>query len=216
MPIFSKDNKTILFLHIPKAAGSSVENIGSSLGWRESFSIRGKTLEDLKYFKASLQHLHAEPLEILLNFDEFDSIFTVVRNPFARFKSEYYWQRAQRITDLGVDEWIAETFEKYCHNSYIYDNHIRPQVEFLPDSKKLQVFKLEEGGVEEARKIFLNFSHQPGKIRSLLRRVTAHLAKEKQGKRSMKNPEIETKFAGYYDRIVEFYQKDYRAFSYKQ
>jgi hypothetical protein len=215
VPVFSKDEKYILFIHIPKSAGSSIERTGTELRWNESFSIRGRALKDLKYCKATLQHLHAEPLELLLNLDEFDSIFTVVRNPFSRLKSEYYWQRSQNITNIGVDEWIVGTFERYPKNRYLYDNHIRPQVEFLPDHEKLQVFKLEEGGVEKAKDIFLSLSPAPKKIKSWAKRLLTGFANERQEKRSEKDPEIEAKFAEHYEKIVEFYKEDYSAFSYK-
>lgn len=214
MPVFSKGDKNILFLHIPKSAGSTIEKMGAELGWSESFSIRGKALREIRYCKASLQHLHAEPLELLLNMDEFDSIFTVVRNPFSRLKSEYYWQRAQRITDLGVDEWIADTFEKYSSNSYVYDNHIRPQVEFLPTAGNLQVFKLEEDGVAKAKEVFLSLS--PEKSRSWAQKFTSLFAKKPQEKRSQKDPAIETIFSQHYEKIVKFYQDDYSVFSYKE
>ena len=212
MPIFSKDNKNILFIHVPKSAGSSIEKIGSDLGWSESFSVRGKALKDLEYYKASLQHLHAESLELLLNLDKFDSIFTVVRNPFSRFKSEYYWQRSQRITNLDVDEWISDTLEKYSKDHYIYDNHIRPQVEFLPDHDNLKVFKLEESGVERAKDIFLSFSSGGGK--SWKKLFFSKSIPYRQEKRSVKDPDIEVKFLDFYKEIVDFYEEDFLAFSY--
>ncbi|MGF2684930.1 sulfotransferase family 2 domain-containing protein [Marinobacter sp. DUT-3] len=215
MPVFSKGEMNILFVHIPKSAGSSIERIGSDLGWEESFSVRGKALKNLEYYKATLQHLHVEPLELLLNFDNFDAIFTVVRNPFYRFKSEYYWQRAQGITDLGVGEWICDTFEKYSRNQYVYDNHIRPQVDFLSDHEKFQVFKLEEGGVDKAREVFLYLSSAQAPKNFWEKYVRPKLMLERQEKRSVKDPEVEAMFAEHYDKIVEFYKEDFSAFSYK-
>jgi len=215
VPVFSKGKSNIFFLHIPKSAGSTIEKIGVDLGWKESFSIRGKSLEEIKYYKASLQHLHAKPLESIFNFEQFDSIFTVVREPFSRFKSEYYWQKSQGITELSVDDWVLDTFEKYGHNSYLYDNHIRPQVEFLLHGTQLQVFKLEAGGVESAKKIFSDLSEEPLNVNSRAKRLTSVFAPQRKEKRSVKDPEIETKFTRHYERIVEFYKEDYSAFSYK-
>lgn len=215
MPIFSKGKINILFLHIPKSAGSTIEKIGADLGWKESFSIRGKSIEELKCCKASLQHLHAKPLATILNFDQFDSIFTIVRNPFSRFKSEYYWQRSQGITELSVDDWVLDTFERYLGNSYIYDNHIRPQVEFLPSGVQVKIFKLEEGGVEKAKEEFWNLSSEPRNVNSWVRRLTSLFTPERQEKRSLKDPEIEAHFDCHYERIVEFYKQDYSTLSYK-
>lgn len=215
MPVFSKGKSNILFLHIPKSAGSTIEKIGSDLGWKESFSIRGKSLEEIKYFKASLQHLHAKPLESIFNLDQFDSIFTIVREPFSRFKSEYYWQRSQGITELPVDDWVLDTFEKYGRNGYVYDNHIRPQIEFLINGAQFQVFKLEDGGVESAKKIFLNLSEEPENIKPWAKRLTSIFTSERKEKRSVKDPEIEASFAKHYERIVKFYKEDYSTFSYE-
>ncbi|MDP4546876.1 sulfotransferase family 2 domain-containing protein [Marinobacter sp. MDS2] len=216
MPVFSKGKVNILFLHIPKSAGSTIEKIADDFGWEESFSIRGKSLKEIRYCKASLQHLHVQPLESILEFEQFDSIFTVVRNPFSRFKSEYYWQRTQGITELSVDDWVSDTFEKYLGNSYIYDNHIRPQVEFIPRSPhQPQVFKLEEGGVERAKKLFLGFSNESENRNSWAKWLTSLFTPDRQEKRSLKYPEIEAKFERHYDRIVEFYKQDYSTLSYK-
>ena len=215
MPIFSKANINILFIHIPKSAGSTIEKIGSDMGWKESFSVRGKSLKEIRYCKASLQHLHAKPLESILNLEQFDSIFTIVRNPFARFKSEYYWQRSQEITDLCVDDWIIDTFEKYRGNSYIYDNHIRPQVEFIPTGTNLEIFKLEDGGVEKAKEILYGLSKESANINSWVKRLTYFFTPERREKRSLKDPSIEARFAQNYDRIVEFYHQDYLKFSYE-
>lgn len=215
MPIFSKGKVNLLFLHIPKSAGSTVERIAGDLGWEESFSIHGKSLEEIKYCKASLQHLHVKPLESILYFEQFDSIFTIVRNPFSRFKSEYYWQRYQGITALSVDDWVFETFEKYLKNSYIYDNHIRPQVEFIPESPRFQAFKLEEGGVDSVRELFLNFANQPISRKLYANWLPSLFRQNRQEKRSLKVPEIEERFNRHYDRIVEFYNQDYSALAYK-
>lgn len=215
MPVFSKGKVNILFLHIPKSAGSTIEKIADDLGWEESFSIRGKSLKEIRYCKASLQHLHAKPLESILNFQQFDSIFTVVRNPFSRFKSEYYWQRSQRITELSVDDWVFDTFERYWKDSYVYDNHIRPQVEFLPSSAQFEVFKLEERGVERAKELFCDYFNESRNVNSWVGRLRLLFTPERQEKRSMKDPEIEASFESHYERIVDFYKQDYSKLSYK-
>lgn len=215
MPIFSKNNKTILFIHIPKSAGSSIERIGRETGWIESFSIKGKALKEVSYCKATFQHLHADVLSVLFDFEAFDSIFTVVRNPFSRFKSEYYWQRSQGITNLEVDEWVNETFNKYSNNPYIYDNHIRPQVEFVPDYKKVEVFKLEEEGVQKAQDIFQRLSPEVSKYNSWKKKFRSNLTKYKHEKRSVKNLDVEAKFQDHYEKIANFYKADFVAFSYE-
>jgi len=215
MPVFSKGDKSILFIHIPKSAGSSVERIGAEAGWSESFSIRGKSLRDIFYFKASLQHLHAEALSKLFYFDRFDSIFTIVRNPFSRFKSEYYWQRSQLITNLGVDDWVRDTLARYENDNHIYDNHIRPQVDFIPDCQGLEVFKLEQNGVVRASEIFNRLSPANSEWKSWAKFWKFNSRQDVKEKYSMKDLEIEAKFRKCYDRIADFYQADFEAFCYE-
>ncbi|WP_280564786.1 sulfotransferase family 2 domain-containing protein [Chromohalobacter sp. 48-RD10] len=215
MPIFSKENKNVLFIHIPKSAGSTIEKIGADLGWSESFSVRGRSLEEIRFYKASLQHLHAKPLECLLDLEGFDSVFTIVRNPFSRLKSEYYWQLSQGITSLSVDDWVYDVFKRYSKNNYVYDNHIRPQVEFVPASVQAQVFKLEESAIESARSIFLSHSAGARGIKSRAKKLTSVFSLGAREKQSVKDPEVEARFKLHYERIVEFYKKDYSEFSYK-
>jgi hypothetical protein len=212
VPIFSNGSKNILFIHIPKSAGSSIERIGTKLGWVESFSVRGKHIKDLSFYKSTLQHLHAEPLQKIFDLDKFDVVFAVVRHPFYRLKSEYYWQKSQKITNLNVDEWVADTFERYASNSYIYDNHIRPQVDFIPEIKGVKVFKLEENGVKKAQNIFLKYSPQKSKLESIKKKIISKIILDKKDKHSLKSVEIEADFEKKYDKIFDFYLKDFNAF----
>lgn len=223
MPIFTKNKNNILFIHIPKSGGSSIEKIGSDLGWKESFSIRGKTLSEISLYKSSFQHLHAKPLSEILNLDAFDSIFTVVRNPFNRLKSEYYWQQKQNLTNLAVDEWIEEIFSNYYRNSYIYDNHIRPQVEFIPNTKNTNVFKLEDNGIEKVKSLFLSIQNNSKKERSPSTFFSdkneslkeACFVANRHEKRSIKDDSVEASFEKHYKNIVRFYKDDFFAFRYK-
>lgn len=218
MPIFSRENKNILFLHIPKSAGSSVEMIARDLGWTESFSNRGKSLMELSHYKSSLQHLHAYPLENIFNLNEFDAIFTIVREPFSRLKSEYYWQKSQGITNLNVDDWIRDTFEKYRENNYIYDNHIRPQVDFIPSQTSLSIFKLEQEGVRKSKELMMSLNYEYGFKAPLSYKVNSILSffsfSMKEQKKSTKDPVVENRFDFYYDEIFDFYKKDYVELSY--
>jgi len=215
MPIFSKSGKNILFIHIPKSAGSSVEKIGKNCGWFESFSVRGKPLSDIAYYKASLQHLHADVLGQLFFLEKFDAIFTIVRNPFDRFKSEYYWQKSQSITTLNANDWIADTLARYEKYNHIYDNHIRPQIEFIPRCGDVEVLKLEDDGVKYAANIFNRLAPSSlgwGVWRNVLRSIKSKNIAEKK---SVKDPVIELIFQKEQKKIVDFYKADFEAFSYK-
>lgn len=210
MPIFSKNRKNVLFIHIPKSSGSSISSLANDLGWQESFSIRGKSLDEIKFYKSSLQHLHAKALSEIFDFNAFDTIFTVVRHPFLRFKSEYYWQRSQGITNLNVDDWVKDTFEKYYTNPYIYDNHIRPQIEFIPNNCNIKVIKIENNALNEVKDTLLELEDSfENKIPYL------NLNHNRHDKKSLKDKNIEDAFEKHYNRIVAFYKDDLLAFSYE-
>jgi hypothetical protein len=42
MLVFTRNNDSILYIHIPKSGGSNIEHIAPQCGWEESFSVRGK------------------------------------------------------------------------------------------------------------------------------------------------------------------------------
>lgn len=215
MPIFSKENKHILFIHIPKTAGSSIEKLANRLGWVEYLSIRGKSLDELKHFKASLQHLDAQQLSTLLNFHEFDLIFTVVRHPFSRLKSEYYWQKTQKITELPAKHWIDHVFYEYKKNQFCYDNHIRPQIDFIPQHTETTILKLEQNAISKAQELFNNILNPKNMSFRTERAIKSIITGNKKDKASNKTAEIETTFFEYYDKIIDFYQEDMKHFDYE-
>jgi len=210
MPVFTHDNNSILYIHIPKSGGSNIEYIASQNGWEESLSVRGKPLNQIKHYRSSPQHFHEGLLSEIFNFDEFDLVFTVVRNPFQRLKSEYYWQKTQGITSENPTAWIARVFEEYSANKYIYDNHIRPQTEFIPKSKNSKVFKLEEGAMDSVKSIF----YRRNRRYSLVPFFNSHLHKN-VGKKSIKENAVEKEFEVNKKFIFEFYKEDFEILEYE-
>ena len=159
MPIYTKKNESILFIHIPKCGGSSFSDFLIRNKYQESLTVRGKAMKEIEFWKSSPQHIHRDVLKKLLNFDKFDKIITIVRDPFERLKSEYYWLLKSGIIkekDITPGEWFDDLIVKYHNDKYIYDNHIRPQNEFLISESKL--FKLEEQGIKKALEYALNKS----------------------------------------------------------
>lgn len=148
MPVFMKDGKNVLFIHIPKAAGSTIESTFRKSGYFMGYHDHGhKMPNSMNHLRrCSPQHMHAEMLERHFLIDKFDLIFTVVRNPYDRIRSEYvmrYGYLSDRKLMTPFSDWIVQTFEKYRQNPYIYDNHIRPQTEFI--TRKCHIFHMEEG-----------------------------------------------------------------------
>lgn len=142
MPIFRINDKNILFMHIPKAGGTSIEQWLGGHGQR-LFHLPRKR-DDLPCVP---QHFHAELIESLFGSRFFDYSFAVVRNPYWRLLSEYNFRmshrpRRERIFPVpSFDRWLCKVLRRYRSNPYIYSNHIRPQVDFMVEG--VEAFSLE-------------------------------------------------------------------------
>ncbi|QXT39453.1 sulfotransferase family 2 domain-containing protein [Gymnodinialimonas ceratoperidinii] len=132
MPIFRIGQKNILFLHIPKAGGTSIETWLSTYS-SESFRLPRKN----SLLPCVPQHFHGEILSLLFAPDFFDYSFCVTRNPYDRLLSEYNYRmshrkRLERIFPTpDFQTWVRRTFKRYRKDPFIYSNHIRPQSEFM-------------------------------------------------------------------------------------
>ena len=143
MPIFTKEDKAILFVHIPKNGGSSIKKLFESMGWNTaehcSSSIHRKG--DPNWYRVvSPQHHHAAELKQLFRIERFDGVLTFVRNPVDRLVSEFFWRNRPENTKLRklplkFASWWRESREACLSDRSYLDNHLRPQWEFLlPES----------------------------------------------------------------------------------
>jgi len=148
MPVFRKNGKNILFIHVPKCGGSSVENAFRTAGFRADYLDRKVGHDSLNHLRTcSPQHLHAAPLAQQLRIDRFELVFMVVREPLARLRSEYvYVQRAKKRVSRDASDvtaWVRKKLRAYEKNPFVLDNHLRPQSEFsMPEAV---VYRLEDG-----------------------------------------------------------------------
>lgn len=144
MPIARSQARNILFIHIPKTGGTSIEEW---LRQRYALSLHASQVDVA--MRCPPQHFHADLLKYLFQDGYFDYSFAVVRNPYTRLLSEYNYRmshrrRRERIFPTpSFAAWLRRTFERYRKDSYIYSNHIRPQQDFLLDDT--EVFTLESG-----------------------------------------------------------------------
>lgn len=80
-----------------------------------------------------------------------DAVFALVRDPATRMASEHRWQRRHRRgTKLGkllawlpFSLWLRIMLSVAARNPHAFDNHLRPQADFIPDGA--EVFYLEDG-----------------------------------------------------------------------
>jgi hypothetical protein len=150
MPLFQINSKLIFFVHVPKTGGSAISNVLSRFGRAALI-----THNDHVWPRCNAQHMEAASYLRILPGNFYDYGFMVVRNPFDRIVSEYRMRardqasRGRRIKEFP--EWVESVLRRYRRNNYIFDNHFRPQTEFLSDG--IEVFKLESGLVEVVERL---------------------------------------------------------------
>jgi hypothetical protein len=142
MPLIRINGTLVLFVHVPKTGGTSVLRHLSGIG-----RIALLTENDPSWPNCNAQHMHFSAYSRVVPSGFYDYGFMVVRNPFDRIVSDYRMQRelaaARERPVMEFSDWVESVFRRYRKDSYVFDNHIRPQAEFY--SAGLEVFKLEEG-----------------------------------------------------------------------
>lgn len=143
MPYIELDGHRILYIHVPKTGGTTIESWLGSLA-----PLRFRTVGVPSALNCTAQHLRYEDFEELFGAGAFDYAFMTVRNPYDRLASEYRMQcelaqdsffgEMQRFTP-----WLDRTVARFGRDPFVLDNHIRPQWEFLGDA--VEVFRLEDG-----------------------------------------------------------------------
>lgn len=161
LPIYKVNDGLVLFVHIPKTGGTSIEAL---LGVRhDNAFLRKQTGPGLHCVP---QHLHADALLGLFPRSFFSYAFTVIRNPYDRLLSEFFYHLRLKGPKIKVGlwkkqaidyqeatarergrafvEWVTNAFERYQANNFTGQNHIRPQSHFVsyPD---IEVFRFEDG-----------------------------------------------------------------------
>lgn len=138
MPFIRYQDKIILFVHIPKTGGSSIEY------WMQAHAKTNLWAIPIpEVLRCSPQHLTYDDIIQIFDASLFDYAFTIVRNPYDRLESEYKWQFRGEPERQPFLPWFARTLRQYMQDAWLFDNHIRPQKAFL--GKKVQVFRLEDG-----------------------------------------------------------------------
>ncbi|WP_298331226.1 sulfotransferase family 2 domain-containing protein [Asticcacaulis sp.] len=151
MPFFRYKDKTILFIHVPKTGGSTIEE------WIETFAdinllqnntVIGENPYGMpEILPCTPQHLMQSEIDKYFT-DRFDYTFTVVRNPYKRVESEFKFKQIIHkvlgtVPDQSFDEWVRTIGDQFAHDPWARDNHLRPQHEFF--DARARLFRFEEG-----------------------------------------------------------------------
>lgn len=197
MPLFRFDNSVVLFIHVPKTGGSSIEQALRRMGGREAL-LASKGLD---YAKCTPQHMPADILSLFVPKDFYDMSFAVVRDPCSRLISEFKMRREGRkrrdLPLLSFAEWVDLAFARYQKNPYVFDNHIRPQTYLIPED--VTVYR-QEDGLEQAVAAVADYVGRP----------MPKLPRLRQGDPAPVSVTPETAA-----KIHAFYAEDYARFGYE-
>ncbi|GAB3273735.1 sulfotransferase family protein [Arthrobacter pigmenti] len=206
MPVFRKDGRNILFIHVPKTGGSTIEEVFNSSGYQVMYLDGKMGPTSPNYFrKCAPQHMNAEMLEHAFRLDKFDLTFLVARDPLARFKSRYVWSHRKQasINPEISEEWVEKQFREFSTNKFVGGNHVRPQVDFLTPG--CDVYNFETGLqniVDDLDKRFdFSLNREIPRVRE--GGAVSHMS----SKDVVVSPGLER-------RIKEFYAEDYIRFGY--
>jgi len=148
MPVFKFNSNAVIFFHVPKCGGTSVEDFLSQRSTMDFFS------KNSRICGVPPQHLIPKKLFFLYRDLEGLSSFAIVRHPLKRMMSEFRYRKNLKVSNINFIRFILFSRVKSIYKPSIYSNHIRSQLDFiLPNTK---IFKLEEGGVENAIKYALD------------------------------------------------------------
>tara|TARA_Y100000992_G_C21267915_1_gene494999 strand:+ start:1098 stop:1736 length:639 start_codon:yes stop_codon:yes gene_type:complete len=210
MPYYREKN--ILFVHIPKTAGSNIEKQLEKITKGE-LKIKGKPtiysskrhkLLDYPYNLVSPQHQFYSTLylyrnKLNINFDGL-KIFSVVRNPYDRIISDLYW--CKLITKSSTSKEVYKVIKNNYLNRIDLDNHNVPQYKFLTDKndkliQDIKIFKCESLNSKNAElNEFLNLKININK-KDVNKDYSKYLNRES------------------IDMINTFYEKDFKLFDYE-
>lgn len=159
MPYIEQHN--LLFIHIPKTGGTAIERalgIKAANQPKKLISKQGELIEGVKTFP---QHFTPDILRERLGEDVYESSikFVVVRNPYTRVLSEYFY-RNKSGSMKNFPYWFKKYYKKLDHA------HKIPQSKFV-DSENITILRQET--LQEDFKKFVEDNNLP--IKSELGRV---------------------------------------------
>jgi len=149
MPILFHRDRVSHFAHIPKCAGTSIEDYLISQGVKTFFLDRSykHSKGGANWNASSPQHVDGWALSKLFSPSLIDTCFGVCRRPEDRLISAFKFQLRHQYIDrsLSLSEFVKTQLKKHALSVGFLDNHFLPQVYFLLPNKDYKIFRLEDG-----------------------------------------------------------------------
>jgi hypothetical protein len=203
MPVFIANGDLYVFAHVPKCAGTTVEeHLAARFG---AVGLIGTSSR----FKVSLQHLTWREIVALFPEHWIAGSFAVVRHPVDRLVSEFNMRIAQSVPpfprEISIADFLDWVERRLPSAPDLLDNHIRPQVDFI--GPRTRLFRLEDGldaVIAHLDELFGTCSELPP-----------------LGHHDSRNPGTEAMFEvsstlpqGVAERVAQLYEADFDAFGY--
>jgi hypothetical protein len=205
MPLFTKNDKTIFFAHIPKTAGTSFLSFFKKNGYKKTYP--NKNTRKNSHGLCSAWHAHKTDPRLIKELGKRKDIvykFAIVRDPMERMVSNFFWAKLNtesvepiiRRTPTDKEEqhfheWSSNMFNEYPTNNCILYNHIRPMVEFIHEGMEIFWFGEWNAIIQKLKTFHPNIQHPLEKVNSTTRPLGW-------------KPNVETQ-----DLVREFYKQDY-------
>lgn len=124
-----------IFIHIPKNAGSYIEEIGKANGYKWG-KYNENTERDSNDIPCNHWHIPPKYMKDVGKNEYNNKTFCIIRDPYERMISEYKW-----FSHISFKSTSKEKLNEYVHtlpkriknNPYSYDCHLLPQTEFIFD-----------------------------------------------------------------------------------
>ena len=148
MPTYSPRGMRVLFVHIPKTGGSSIE----------AYLRESSCNADPPRSKHSVLDVHAT-WDVYQNWGHFDYTFTVIRDPLERFRSEllhltgdanhvkkiinfFGYKKFEHVKNRWniKDDHLLEFLRITNDQPRWIGNHVRPQCDFIKPNSNIETF----------------------------------------------------------------------------